>query len=95
VKDANGCSTCQCNPCPAGTHSVACPKIACTLACTDGYKRTASGCVDCACRAPATCAGPNVLCAACPYGYRKGPNGCASCACEDPPAGCGFDAVPL
>jgi hypothetical protein len=91
AKDANGCATCTCNPCPAGTHPVACPKILCTLDCVDGYNRNANGCVDCSCRKPATCTPAGVKCGACPYGYRKGPGGCASCACEDPPAGCGFD----
>jgi hypothetical protein len=93
AKDSSGCSTCQCAPCPSGTHPVACPKILCTLACEDGFNRNANGCVECSCRKPAACAPPNALCANCPYGFRTGPNGCRSCACEDPPAGCGFDAM--
>jgi hypothetical protein len=93
---ATGCATCQCNPapmCPAGTHAVTCPGVACTLACADGFKRGTDGCPVCACRAAATCAGPNVRCAACAFGYRTGPNGCTSCACQDPPEGCVANAT--
>jgi hypothetical protein len=93
AKDANGCPTCQCNPCPAGTHQVACPKILCALDCVDGFVHGANGCTVCQCRAPAACAPGGVLCVRCPFGYRTGPNGCRSCACEDPPAGCAVDSA--
>jgi Antistasin family len=81
------------NPCPQGTHQVACPQIACGTDCLYGNTRDATGCTTCACRPVPNCAPAGVACVSCPFGYRVGPNQCRTCACEDPPAGCAANAA--
>jgi len=77
VLDADGCSTCECNPAPV------CPPL-CDLYCPYGNVINADGCETCECLPEPIC--PEVLCAVdCEYGYATDARGCSTCTCNPPP----------